>query len=131
MRDGCWVWTGCLHRKGYGRFGWQGRVRQAHRVVYETLVGDIPDGMQIDHLCRNRACVNPDHLEPVSAAENQKRGAGPGGVLYELPTVCKRGHDLTSPGAWLTNRPRRMCRMCQRIRARDYEDRKVVGYAPG
>lgn len=71
---GCWLWTAAKNNGGYGMFtfttGWR---RSAHRVSYETFVGPIPDGLQLDHLCRVRHCVNPDHLEPVTAAENTRR----------------------------------------------------------
>ena len=69
----CWLWTGALAPNGYG-VGWNGeRTRQAHRLVYELLVGPIPEGKHLDHLCCVRNCVNPDHLEPVTQAENNRR----------------------------------------------------------
>ena len=69
----CWVWTAAKSSKGYGSIKLDGKVQVAHRVAYETLVGPIPDGLHIDHLCRNRACVNPDHMERVSRSTNSTR----------------------------------------------------------
>jgi hypothetical protein len=72
--NGCWLWTGSLNNKGYAQLGVAGRVRSAHRVAYELFKGAIPDGLQIDHLCRVRQCVNPDHLEAVTQSVNIRRG---------------------------------------------------------
>ena len=74
--DGCWVWTGAVSTGGYGRIGIDGnRLAQAHRVAYQLYVGPIPEGLHVDHLCRNRLCVNSDHLEAVTQAENNRRSA--------------------------------------------------------
>lgn len=71
--DGCWLWTGPLYSNGYGEFNFDGRNRRAHRFAYDRLVGPIPDGLELDHLCRVRRCVNPAHLEPVTHEENVRR----------------------------------------------------------
>lgn len=73
--DGCWIWTGHVGKRGYGTvMGERRKPLLAHRVMYEKYVGPIPDGLQLDHLCRNRKCVNPKHLEPVTTQENTRRG---------------------------------------------------------
>jgi DNA-binding XRE family transcriptional regulator len=103
--DGCWQWTGGLSGPGYGNFFCDGRTRSAHRFAYTMFVEPIADGLDIDHLCRNRACVNPDHLEAVSRQENLHRGAGPGGVLAPTrnfrPLVEYRSGEQLVP-LWLS-----------------------------
>lgn len=71
--NGCWIWTGAIHASGYGQVKWNGKSTVAHRVVYSLLVGDIPDGLVLDHLCSVKLCVNPEHLEPVTYAINTQR----------------------------------------------------------
>lgn len=95
---GCWTWSLSLNPKGYAMVDIGGRkglrvLKMAHRMSYEAHVGPIPAGLVIDHLCRNRACVNPEHLEPVTPAENIRRGLQ--GVLRPIPTHCRRGHAFT------------------------------------
>ncbi len=70
--DGCWLWTAGLDRHGYGQVSHDDKMRRAHRVVYEALVGPIPEGLEIHHHCRVRSCVNPSHLEPVTHAQNMR-----------------------------------------------------------
>jgi len=107
----CWNWTGTTAGAGryfYGRTSWKGKTYQAHRWVYEMLVGLIPDGLELDHLCRNILCVNPDHLEPVTPAENKRRSA----KCYRGRDYCPKGHDLRPPRA-RDGRGSYVCRACK------------------
>lgn len=113
--DGCWEWTAYRNRFGYGRFGMDGEVVLAHRVAYEMLVGPIPDGLSLDHLCRNRGCVRPDHLEPVTAAENVLRGTGWAG-RNARKTHCPRSHPLAGDNLMRNRHSQRLCRECARER---------------
>lgn len=72
----CWVWTAAKDRRGYGRVRWSDRTMFSHRVIYEQCRGPIPEGLSLDHLCRNTSCANPEHLDPVDHAENVRRGQG-------------------------------------------------------
>lgn len=125
--DGCWEWTASKNSAGYGQMHagpGRGPVR-AHRVLYELLVGPIPEGLTIDHLCRNRGCVNPAHMEPVTRGENVKRGTvGEVNRARMLGrTHCKFGHEF-SPENTDTRYGTRRCVACMRRRARDYQRRK-------
>lgn len=117
--DGCWLWTSSLQYKGYGTFwGGEGSV-YAHRWAYEHSVGAVPDGLELDHLCRVRACVNPGHLEAVTHAENcRRRPLGP------IPATCKRGHDLSGENLFFNTYGYRMCRACTRETQRAARARK-------
>lgn len=118
--DGCWEWAGARIWNGYGRVVVHGKQHFAHRAVYEHFVGMIPGGMTLDHLCRNRACVNPSHMEAVSLKENILRGSAPA-ALNAAKTHCNRGHAFTAdnlaPAA--LRRGRRRCWICERERDRN------------
>lgn len=92
---GCWEWAACKNPAGYGRFKFEGKTYLAHRVARTLTRGSISEGLELDHLCRNRGCVNPLHLEAVSHKENLRRGAGLGGVLHTSKTHCLREHERT------------------------------------
>ena len=109
----CWNWTGC-RSEGYGRFHFEGRLMPAHRWSYEDAVGPIPEGLVIDHLCRNHSCVNPAHMEPVTNAENTRRGIA-ADVIYARQasqTHCKNGHELSDENVYRNGR-QRQCRTCR------------------
>lgn len=109
---GCWLWSGSRDTHGYGRVNTPiGGV--AHRVVYTLLVGPIPEGLTIDHLCRNPPCVNPDHVEPVEHAENIARGYGVS-VINAAKTHCVNGHRLTDDNVYVREGRWRECKTCRR-----------------
>ena len=117
----CWLWTGAKSTGGYGRIYWSGKLLQAHRVVYELERGPIPDGLELDHLCRVRSCVNPDHLEPVTSRENLLRGVG-ASAANARRTACENGHEFTPENTyrWRGTRGCKTCRAdatARRVRA--------------
>lgn len=111
--SGCWLWTAYTDADGYGRFRWNRKKVYAHRLAYEMLVADIPDRLVSDHLCRTPACVNPMHIEPVTSAENIRRGVGPS-AKNAVKTHCPRGHAYNEANTYHW-RGQRHCRPCNRM----------------
>lgn len=124
LRSGCWKWTDSLGTAGYGQFSWNSRMMGAHKFAYEHLVAAVPAGLHLDHLCRNRWCVNPAHLQPVSSRENVLRGVGIA-AQNARKTHCKHGHQFTPENTRVVIE--RSCRACDSRRATDYKKRKLIG----
>ena len=111
--DTCWLWTAAINPKGYGQFK-HGNMVYAHRFSYEQAKGPIPKGLQIDHLCRVRHCVNPDHLEAVSRRTNILRGEGFAAKQHRQ-THCKNGHLLIRENIYVNKEGHRRCKICHSI----------------
>ncbi len=125
MPSGCDLWIGNKVVGDYGRFFLRGRQELAHRVAYEDAKGSIPFGLTIDHLCRRPACVNPEHLEAVTQAENNHRANL--GWWWGDRGTCVNGHEFTESNTRIRLKPTpaRICRTCARERTRDYRIRKA------
>jgi hypothetical protein len=108
--SGCWLWLAC-DAQGYGRTFLDGRIYQAHRLVYETLVGTIPAGLVTDHICRVRCCVNPAHIELVTHKVNILRGTGVS-AINATKTLCPLGHPLSGSNL-VIEKDGRKCRVCK------------------
>lgn len=120
MDDQCWPWPGRRDGGGYGIIYRDGRNHRAHRLIYESAKGKVPEGLVLDHLCRNPPCVNPAHLEPVTNRENTLRGIGPT-AIHARATHCPSGHPYTPENVarWRKAEPdSRQCRECNREKMR-------------
>jgi hypothetical protein len=113
--SGCWNWTGFRILSGYGKFYFDGAVGYAHRYSYMTFRGEIPDTLQIDHLCRNRSCVNPFHLEAVTVSENALRSPFKDrcGAIHRAKTHCPAGHPYSGHNLFIDKKGARNCRKCR------------------
>jgi len=109
----CWTWTGRISRDGYGYYG----KELAHRCMYKIWVGRVPKTKHLDHLCRNRSCVNPLHLEIVTPRVNILRGIG-ACAQHKRQTHCKHGHEFNKDNTYTNNKGHRVCRTCDRSRPR-------------
>ncbi|MFB7860135.1 MULTISPECIES: HNH endonuclease signature motif containing protein [Actinomycetes] len=124
IRDGdCIIWTGCLNQTGYGTTKVNGKTQRVHRVAYELAKGAIPAGMELDHLCSVRNCINPEHLEPVSHTENLRRsferGISDGKFAGISPTHCPRGHEYSSENTYISPAKQKFqWRDCSKCRSR-------------
>lgn len=125
----CWLWK-AGRTNGYGVCSVDGRHIRAHRFAYEALVGPIPPGKELDHLCRNRPCVNPDHVEPVTTAVNVLRGVGPTARAARA-THCPQGHPYDEQNTRVRPDGSRACRRCGAARAlRAYHGHLQAGVCP-
>ena len=122
--DECWNWMGQCKPKRYGQFKSNGRTLLAHRTSYELFRGEIPEGLVIDHLCKNTFCVNPSHLDAVTQQENVNRSDD--GIINKSKTHCPAGHEYSGYNLHISTRGHRLCRTCNRERGR-----KTCGYKGG
>jgi hypothetical protein len=116
LASGCWEWTGQVNNWGYGMVSVDGRKQGVHRLIYALLVDD-PEGMVIDHTCRNRICVNPSHLQAVTHGENV-------GLSRTRRTHCPQGHEYTDENTYITAKDHRQCRTCRLSRVREQNLRR-------
>lgn len=116
--SGCWIWTGYTHSSGYGRMPWNGRQQNAHRAIYEMFHGPVDKDKEVDHLCRVRCCVNPNHMEPVPHRINSLRGMGVA-AFNAVKTSCVNGHPFSDENTYVSKyKYRRNCKECHKVQER-------------
>jgi hypothetical protein len=125
----CWLWTGHHSTRGYGYFWGNGKEIIAARFAYESEYGKVPEGLELDHLCKTPPCIRPSHLEPVTHKVNVLRGEGVS-AMFARRTHCARGHDLTIEGAFYYARTKngfsRRCKRCHMLHCKEqYQKRKA------
>jgi HNH endonuclease len=118
--DSCWLWTASLGTHGYGQIYFEGKPRHAYRVAYELFIGPVPGDLELDHLCRVRACVNPSHLEPVTHRENIMRSPVCFMAENAKKTQCIRGHEYSTENTYRKPDGRRECRLCRVMHMEKY-----------
>jgi len=126
--SGCWLWTAAQDGHGYGQMNVDGRPEKAYRVAYRLYVGEIPAGLSLDHLCRNRICVAPEHLEPVTLAENTRRQLDAVGHANDLKTHCRNGHPYSEENTLHVKTKvgtgvGRVCRICRAETTKRYRNK--------
>lgn len=123
----CWLWQGYADRDGYARIEViGGKNKFVHRLSYEAFTGSIPEGMSIDHICKNRGCCNPKHLQQLSIKENILRGDG-ASSKNNKKTHCNEGHEFSAENTYINNRSARVCKTCAKISANKNLDKKKSG----
>lgn len=124
---GCTIWAGYINAFGYGCVKYEGMSRLAYHVAWELEYGAVPDGLELDHLCRNRACINVDHLELVTHRENVLRGVGLA-ALNAKKTHCKRGHELLPNNIRKNRANKRICKICHEMKTREWLAARPLEY---
>ena len=122
QETGCCIWTGShVGKVGYGYFWSKSGSCRAHKFCYESIIGPVPKGMELDHLCRNTLCVLPYHLEPVSHLENVRRGVSSetSGKYQKEKTHCVNGHEFNNKNTYYPNPKHRQCRICKSVREKE------------